>query len=83
MAPPAIGGAPGVVFVRLLLWVTVAGGPEVGTTVQDNGDSARCESKLLRWAISWCPREFLGIVHPMQLWPICGQNSQHATDNEW
>jgi hypothetical protein len=30
----------------------------------DNDDSARCKSKLLRRAISWCPREFLGRGSP-------------------
>jgi hypothetical protein len=40
----------------------------------DNDDSARCKSKLLRWAISWCPREFLGRGSPhcvvADLWPV-------------
>ena len=22
-------------------------------------------------------------VHPIHLWPFCGRNSQHTTDNEW
>jgi len=26
----------------------------------DNDDSAQCKGTLLRWAISWCPRDFLG-----------------------